>query len=178
MDTDFVVSCQLVRRRRPLIQFLYIGPYLCSTLPSNPASRRGPCASLPFTSSRLGRDSHPQAVEHARRTTRRGELIESPPLQFFSQLRPTASSSLARAWFLVHSRFAATIFAVVIACPTCRCVWSATCTNNPPTVVGSNFVPTGRGSSKRFASNCRRRSAPRASASSNSAKSSARVAPA
>ena len=39
MDTDFVVSCQLVRRRRPPIQFLYIGPYLCSTLPSDPTSR-------------------------------------------------------------------------------------------------------------------------------------------
>ena len=34
---------------------------------------------------------------------------------------------------------AAAIFAVVIACPTCRCVWSATWTSNPPTVVGSCF---------------------------------------
>src|SRR6202165_4637156 len=39
MDTDLVVICQLVRRRRPLIRFLYIGPYLCSTLPSDPTSR-------------------------------------------------------------------------------------------------------------------------------------------
>jgi len=39
MDTDFVVSCQLVRRRKPQIRFLYIGPYLCSTLPSDPTSR-------------------------------------------------------------------------------------------------------------------------------------------
>src|SRR6266576_3422425 len=69
MDTDFVVSCQLVRRRRPLIRFLYIGPHLCSTLPSDPASRRRPCASLTFTSIRLGRDFHPPAAEHARRTT-------------------------------------------------------------------------------------------------------------
>src|SRR5260221_223434 len=29
-------SCPLVRRRRPQIQFLSIGPYLCSTLPSDP----------------------------------------------------------------------------------------------------------------------------------------------
>ena len=28
MDTDFVVSCQLVRRRRPQIRFLSISPYL------------------------------------------------------------------------------------------------------------------------------------------------------
>ncbi len=39
MDTDFVVSCQLVRRRRPQIRFLSISPYLCSTLPSDPTSR-------------------------------------------------------------------------------------------------------------------------------------------
>jgi hypothetical protein len=69
MDTDFVVSCQLVRRRRPQIQFLSISLYLCSTLPSDPVSRRRPCALLPFTSIRLGRDLHPLAAEHARRTT-------------------------------------------------------------------------------------------------------------
>ncbi len=38
MDTDFAVSCPLVRRRGPQIQFLSIGPYLCSTLPSDPTS--------------------------------------------------------------------------------------------------------------------------------------------
>jgi len=36
MDTDFAITCPLVRRRRPQIQFLSIGPYLCSTLPSDP----------------------------------------------------------------------------------------------------------------------------------------------
>src|SRR5436305_1000752 len=36
MDPDFAVTCPLVRRRRPLIQFLYIGPYLCSTLDFDP----------------------------------------------------------------------------------------------------------------------------------------------
>jgi hypothetical protein len=46
MDMDFVVSGQLVRHRMPLIRFLYIGSYVCSTLPSDPASRRRPCASL------------------------------------------------------------------------------------------------------------------------------------
>jgi hypothetical protein len=39
MDMDFAISCPLVRRRRPQIQFLSIGPYLCSTLPSDPTSR-------------------------------------------------------------------------------------------------------------------------------------------
>ena len=46
MDLDFVVMCQLVRHRMPLIRFLYIASYLCSTLLSDPASRRSPCASL------------------------------------------------------------------------------------------------------------------------------------
>ncbi len=40
MDLDFVVSCRLVRRRMPHIRFLSIGSRLCSTLPSDPASRR------------------------------------------------------------------------------------------------------------------------------------------
>src|SRR4029077_8650339 len=51
------ISCPVLRRRRPQIQFLSIGPYLCSTLPLDPASRWCPCASLPFTSIRLGRTS-------------------------------------------------------------------------------------------------------------------------
>jgi hypothetical protein len=46
MDMDFVVTSQLVRHRMPLIRFLFIGPYVCSTLLSDPASRRRPCASL------------------------------------------------------------------------------------------------------------------------------------
>src|ERR1700687_3734126 len=46
MDMDFIVNCQLVPHRMPLIRFLYIGSYVCSTLPSDPASRRRPCASL------------------------------------------------------------------------------------------------------------------------------------
>jgi len=39
MDTVFAIIGPLVRRRRPQIQFLSIGPYLCSTLPSDPTSR-------------------------------------------------------------------------------------------------------------------------------------------
>ena len=46
MDMDFAVSGQFVRHRMPQIRFLYIGSYVCSTLPSDPASRRRPCASL------------------------------------------------------------------------------------------------------------------------------------
>src|ERR1700688_2789554 len=39
MGTDFAIIGSLVRRRRPQIRFLSIGPYLCSTLPSDPTSR-------------------------------------------------------------------------------------------------------------------------------------------
>ena len=46
MDMDFAVTCQLVRHRMPQIRFLFIGSRVCSTLLSDPASRRRPCASL------------------------------------------------------------------------------------------------------------------------------------
>jgi hypothetical protein len=46
MDLDFVVASPLVLHRMPLIRFLFIGPYVCSTLLSDPASRRRPCVSL------------------------------------------------------------------------------------------------------------------------------------
>src|ERR1017187_8690819 len=46
MDVDFATICPLVQRRMPRIRFLSIGSRLCSTLLSDPASRRRPCASL------------------------------------------------------------------------------------------------------------------------------------
>ncbi len=46
MERDFANPCSLVRHGMPRIWFLSIGPRLCSTLPSDPASRRRPCASL------------------------------------------------------------------------------------------------------------------------------------
>lgn len=44
MELEFVVTRRLVRRRMPRIRFFSIGSYLCSALPSDPASRRRPCA--------------------------------------------------------------------------------------------------------------------------------------
>ncbi len=46
MDVDFAIICSLVRRRMPPIRFLFIGSRLCSTLLSDPASRRHPCVLL------------------------------------------------------------------------------------------------------------------------------------
>jgi len=46
LELEAAVIGQLVRHRMPQIRFLYIGSYVCSTLLSDPASRRRPCASL------------------------------------------------------------------------------------------------------------------------------------
>ena len=46
MDMGFAVICPLARHRMPQIRFLSIGSCVCSTLLSDPASRRRPCASL------------------------------------------------------------------------------------------------------------------------------------
>jgi hypothetical protein len=39
IDTGFAVIGQLAQRRMPQIRFLYIGSYVCSTLPPDPTSR-------------------------------------------------------------------------------------------------------------------------------------------
>src|SRR5208337_468839 len=46
MDMDFATLSSLVRHRMPRIWFLFIGSHLCSTLLSDHASQRRPCASL------------------------------------------------------------------------------------------------------------------------------------
>lgn len=46
MDMDFAIKRPLVRHRMPCIGFLFIGSRLCSTLLSDHASQRRPCASL------------------------------------------------------------------------------------------------------------------------------------
>jgi hypothetical protein len=45
MTMDFAINCSLVRPSRPPYPVL-VHPRLCSTLPSDPASRQRPCASL------------------------------------------------------------------------------------------------------------------------------------
>src|SRR5258708_35842045 len=55
MDTDFAISCSLVRRRRPQIQFLSIGSDVFPTLPSVPTSPCPPFALLTLTSHPLRR---------------------------------------------------------------------------------------------------------------------------
>src|SRR6202521_4403668 len=53
----------------PPIRFLFIGSHLCSTLPSDPASRRQPLRfTNPSPPSGGVEDFHLQAIEHARHT--------------------------------------------------------------------------------------------------------------
>jgi hypothetical protein len=54
----------------PRIRFLFIGSHLCSTLPSDPASRRQPLRfTNPSPPSGWVEDFHLRAIEHARHTT-------------------------------------------------------------------------------------------------------------
>src|SRR3954453_21923355 len=86
MDMDFAISCPLVRPGLPHIRFLFVRSRLCSTLPSDPASRRRPCASLtlhlhqvvwgtctPKLSNMLGTQQNRSAV--AGRSNRRASVL-------------------------------------------------------------------------------------------------------
>ena len=46
IDMGFAIICPLAPTLTPQIRFLYIGSRICSTLPSDSASRRRPCALL------------------------------------------------------------------------------------------------------------------------------------
>jgi len=96
MDMDFAGSCPLVRPGLPNTRFLFVRSRLCSTLPSDPASRRRPCV-LANTSPPSGcvGDFHPQAVKHARHTTK--------PLRGRTIRRSGGSSSLAELALSVRS---------------------------------------------------------------------------
>src|SRR6266446_3047013 len=62
----------------PRIRFLFIGSHLCSTLPSDPASRRQPLRfANPSPPSGWVEDFHLRAIEHARHTTNRPEAGRS-----------------------------------------------------------------------------------------------------
>ena len=80
MDMDFGISSPLVRPVLPHIRFLFVRSRLCSTLPSDPASRRRPCAQLhPSPSSGWVEDLHLRAVVHARHTAKGGMRYAFPP---------------------------------------------------------------------------------------------------
>ena len=92
MDMDFGISSPLVRPVLPHIRFLFVRSRLCSTLPSDPASRRRPCAQLhPSPSSGWVEDLHLRAVVHARHTAKGGMRFAFPPYGLQKPLWPEIS---------------------------------------------------------------------------------------
>jgi len=78
MDMGFAVSCPLARHRMPLIRFLYIGSYVCSTLPSDPALRRRPCASLSLHLHQVVKGTFTPKLSSMLGTQQEGESRDSP----------------------------------------------------------------------------------------------------
>ena len=66
--TDFTVSCQLILRRTPYIEFLFVRSSLWLRLPSDPSSQRRPCLRLAVGVPSPAEDLHLQETQHAWRT--------------------------------------------------------------------------------------------------------------
>src|SRR5277367_5674409 len=81
MDMDFAVLCPLVRRRMPHIRFLSIGSRLCSTLLSDPASRRCPCASLSLLLHQDVKGTYTPKLLNMLGTQRRAQLVAAPSIK-------------------------------------------------------------------------------------------------
>ena len=83
MDMGFAVTCQLARHRMPHIRFLFIGSHLCSTLLSDPASRRRPCASLSLHLHQVGKGTFTPKLSNMLGTHRKGATARAvPPSQY------------------------------------------------------------------------------------------------
>ena len=78
MDTDFAVLCPLVRRGMPRIQFLSVGPRLCSTLPSDGTLRCRPCASLDLHLHQVGQRTFTPKLSNMPGTQRKGHPSGRP----------------------------------------------------------------------------------------------------
>jgi hypothetical protein len=83
MDMGFAVRCPLARHRMPQIRFLYIGSYVCSTLLSDPVSRRRRCASLSLHLHQVVKGTFTPKLSNMLGTQReRGTASGSPSLVF------------------------------------------------------------------------------------------------
>src|SRR5215472_9703462 len=91
----------------PRIRFLFIGSHLCSTLPSDPASRRQPLRfTNPSPPSGWVEDFHLRAIEHARHTTNplaRERSKRRGSRQRTDRQTMTARSSRPEDWEFQHS---------------------------------------------------------------------------
>ena len=80
MDMGFAIICPLARHRRPLIQFLFIGSRVCSTLLSDLASRLGPCASLSLRLHQAVKRTCTSKLSNMLGTIGIGGSLAAPPL--------------------------------------------------------------------------------------------------
>ena len=80
MDMGFAIICPLARHRMPLIRFLYIGSCVCSTLLSDPASRRRPCASLSLHLHQVVKRTFTSELSNMLGTQRKGAPTVPAPL--------------------------------------------------------------------------------------------------
>src|SRR5882762_3051614 len=63
----------------PQIRFLYIGSRICSTLPSDPASRRRPCASLSLHLYQVVKRTYTSQLSNMRGVPKKGRLRSAEP---------------------------------------------------------------------------------------------------
>jgi hypothetical protein len=74
MDRGFAVIRPLAQRRMPLIRSLSIGSYVCSTLLSDPASRRRRCASLSLHLLQVVKETFTPKLSNMLGTRKKGPL--------------------------------------------------------------------------------------------------------
>ena len=97
MDMGFAVSCQLARRRRPHIRFLFIGSRFAPRFLQTPPRDDALALRYHFSPSGCEEDFHLQAVIHERRTTRKARRSPCRAIffqkSFFNQPRRYADFS-------------------------------------------------------------------------------------
>ena len=98
METGFAVIGQLARHRMPLIRFLYIGSYVCSTLLSAPPSPERPCASLSFHLHQVVKRTFTFELSNMLGTQEKGPRFRSPHESVASVKPYTFASSLRHRW--------------------------------------------------------------------------------
>ena len=101
-DMDFVTSCSLVPPDLPPIRFLFVESRLCSTLPSDLASRRRPCASLTLLLVRMGRGLSPPSCRSCPAHKNRGSHLSAYPVSV-SPLNPPGKPTTPFRCLCYHS---------------------------------------------------------------------------
>ena len=108
MVMAFAITCLLCQPGRPYIGFLFVRSWICSTLPSDPASQRRPCASLVLRHHQAGQGTFtPELLSmpgtHERARTRRafqgfdGERLSYEC--FASSRRASSAKNPLRLWY-------------------------------------------------------------------------------